>query len=215
MPPGGQSQKRSGIVRPNIAADLADHGLIAAHLHILAGQDKCHPDQRIEPVDCQGQKCQCLHYMVKPLDMMLFMENDILLFLISEITGQIDFRTEQPHHEGRFDIVCNKDVVPQRNDHRQFASQPDIGNDAVDDHRQHACHPDIGGNEYRPLQRIGSQLFLALGQSLIDCIADTRYRQSNSGILCVDDVARHIFDDTGRRARLLSRRIKEIIYGEV
>jgi len=93
-PSGGQRQKRSGIVRPDIAANLADHGLITAHFHVLAGQSECHPDQRIEPVDRKCQKCQCLYDMVKVLDVILFVEDDILLFLFFQIAGKIDFRAE-------------------------------------------------------------------------------------------------------------------------
>lgn len=93
--PGGQSQKRSGIVCPNVAADLADHSLVAAHLHVFACQNKRYPDKRIEPMNCQSQERKCFHNMIESLDVVLLVENDILLFLISEITGQIDFRTEQ------------------------------------------------------------------------------------------------------------------------
>ena len=69
--------------------------------------------------------------MVESLDVVLLMENNILLFLISEITGQVDFWTEQADHKGRLDIICDEDIVPQWNDHRQFAPQPDIGDNTV------------------------------------------------------------------------------------
>ena len=53
---GGQTQERGGVVRPDVLAQLLDHGLVAAHLHVLPRQNERRPHQRVEPVDAQGQK---------------------------------------------------------------------------------------------------------------------------------------------------------------
>ena len=62
-------------------------------------------------MNCQSQERKCFHNMVESLDVVLLVENDILLFLISEIAGQIDFRTEQADHKGRLDIICDEDII--------------------------------------------------------------------------------------------------------
>ena len=72
--------------------------------------------------------------MVESLDVVLLVENDILLFLISEIAGQIDFRTEQADHKGRLDVIYDEDIISKWNYNRQLAPQFDIGNDTINSH---------------------------------------------------------------------------------
>ena len=85
-------------------------------------------------MNCQSQERKCLHNMVESLDVVLLVENDILLFLISEIAGQIDFRTEQADHKGRLDIICDEDIISKWNYNRQLAPQFDVGNDTINSH---------------------------------------------------------------------------------
>ena len=55
-----QIQKGCGVIRPDIFSVFPDHGFIAAHLHIPAGQYKSDPHQRVEPVNRQCQEPQSL-----------------------------------------------------------------------------------------------------------------------------------------------------------
>ena len=72
-----QVQQRSRIIRPDIFTKLAENSLIATHLHISACQHKCNPDQRIEPVNRQSQKAECLKNMIATVDVMPFVCNDV------------------------------------------------------------------------------------------------------------------------------------------
>ena len=53
-PSGGKAQEGRGVIRPDFFAQLLHHRLVAAHLHVLGGENKRHPYQGIEPMDAQG-----------------------------------------------------------------------------------------------------------------------------------------------------------------
>ena len=79
-PTSCQTQKRGGVFRADILAHLPHHRLVTAHFHILGGQDKGEPDQRIKPMDTQCKKGESLNNMVQPSNMLLLVEQDIPLF---------------------------------------------------------------------------------------------------------------------------------------
>ena len=83
-PSGGKAQEGRGVVRPDAIAQLLHHRLITAHLHVLGEENKCNPDQGIEPMDAQGEKGQSLDDMVAPADVVLLMEDDVALLLLGQ-----------------------------------------------------------------------------------------------------------------------------------
>ena len=85
--PGSQSEQGCRIIRSDILTQLPDHSFIATHLHVLAGQNKCDPDQRVEPVNSQCQKSQSLDDMIEPADVVLLVQDDILLLLLTQVIG--------------------------------------------------------------------------------------------------------------------------------
>ena len=97
---GGKTQKGCGIVRKNTISHLLYHSLVAAHLHVFVGADKGDPDQGIEPVDTQCQKCQRLYNVVTAPNVMLLMADDIGLLPLLYIRGQVDLWPEQAHDKG-------------------------------------------------------------------------------------------------------------------
>ena len=90
---GGKAQQRCGIVCQDAVTHLFDNGLVAAHFHVLVGVDEGYPDQRIKPVDAQGQKRQRLNDMVAAANVVLLMTNDVGLLPLLHIRGKIDLRS--------------------------------------------------------------------------------------------------------------------------
>ena len=148
-------------------------------------------------MDAQGQKCQRFCDMVAAANVVLLMADDIGLFTLLHIRGQIDFRPDQSHDKGGCDLVSQIDIIPQRRGCQQFLPQTAIGNHTVRRHNQHTGNPYIGRNCRGSFQRIGNKLLLATGQSAVDRITDAGHRQSNGRIFRVDDVLRHILNAGG------------------
>ena len=52
-PPGGEAQQGRRVVRPDAVPQLPDDRLVAAHLHVPAGEQEAEPDQGIKPVETE------------------------------------------------------------------------------------------------------------------------------------------------------------------
>ena len=194
---GGEAQQRGGVVRPDLFAQRMDHRLIAAHLHILSGQEERRPDQGIEPVDAQRREGQDLYDVVASADMVLLMPDDIGLLPPAQCGGKIDPGAEEAHHEGGGDVVRQIDIVPQRHGADQPAPYFEVGCHAVCGHGQDSQQPEPGGDGRRSLQRIGRRLFFPLGEDLVDGGTDGLHRELDLGVLRMDDVRRRILHRGG------------------
>ena len=52
-PPGSEAQQGRRVVRPDAVPQLPDDRLVAAHLHVPAGEQEAEPDQGIKPVETE------------------------------------------------------------------------------------------------------------------------------------------------------------------
>ena len=52
-PPSGETQQGRRVVRPDAVPQLPDDRLVAAHLHVPAGEQEAEPDQGIKPVETE------------------------------------------------------------------------------------------------------------------------------------------------------------------
>jgi len=175
-PSGGKTQQGGGVIAADAFSQLFHHSFIAAHFHILAGQDECQPHQRIEPVDAQSEERQCLNHMVTSADMVLLVKDDVFLFTVGKCGGQIDFRPNQPHHKGRVNVVGKMNVAPQAYGTHQSAPDPYQGGGAVNSHCPHSGQPDDHGNS----KRIDGRCKTRIRDSLLQVLMFAN-RSMNSG----------------------------------
>ena len=142
-PPCRKLQKRCGIVGKNVAAELFHDSLVAAHLHVARRADERDPCKRIEPVQRERRERKHLYDVVAASDVMPLVEEDVFIFLLTKLRGEIYPRPQQPHNKGRGDAVGKEDILPQRRSGQKPPPQPQIRRAAVDRHRQNAAKPDI------------------------------------------------------------------------
>ena len=107
---GGEIQQALGVVGADGAAQLFQHRLVTAQLHVPAAEGEGHPHQRIEPVDAHRQPEEALHDGVSVADVEPLVEEDVRPLPVAQARGQVD---GPPEHEGGGDVVTLPDAPAQ------------------------------------------------------------------------------------------------------
>ena len=99
-PPGGEVQKRLGVVGLRVRAKASYRRLVAAVLHVPQGEPPGQPNERVEPVDAEREIRERLYDVVAPPDMAALVGEDAVALPLRQPLRQVYPRAEYARREG-------------------------------------------------------------------------------------------------------------------
>ena len=110
-----QVQERGGVaccIRPPKGTD---HGLVRGGLNVPAEEMIGQPQDRVEPVEAQGDIGQRFRQIVPAADVGLLMEQDVAPVGFRQANGKIDAGAEETADEGDVDLIRLIDIFLDEN----------------------------------------------------------------------------------------------------
>src|SRR5699024_12686402 len=108
---GGKGKYRKRIALLYAVAHLPYNSLVTGHFHVSRKETVCQPDKGVEPVYAQGKIENQLAYVVVPLYVSLFVQQDIFLFIALKSFGKADDGAEKSHYKGCREIAAYEGIA--------------------------------------------------------------------------------------------------------
>ena len=138
---GGAVQQGCRIGLSLLQLHELNHTLITGHFDILTKQDISNPDERIEPMQSQGDEADHLEPVVTLFQMSALMSQDIFPDHRRQAHGDIDLGTDKAQDKGCFDSV----TFPSAFDFDCFPdlqAKLEIGIEGIDQEKRRYSQPD-------------------------------------------------------------------------